>query len=83
MCRKPKLGMYEQAVKDFDIDISNSWAIGDKIRDCAICERTGCKGFLVANNEKIEIINAVRCGDIERVDYAENLLGAAKKIVED
>lgn len=82
-CRKPKLGMYEQAIKDFDIDISNSWVVGDKIRDCSICEKTGCKGFLVANNENQEIIKTVRCGQMERIKYAENLLVAAKRIVEE
>ena len=39
-CRKPKLGMYEVAVKELDIDLNQSWAIGDKIRDLAICEKT-------------------------------------------
>lgn len=82
-CRKPKLAMYEQAINDFDIDLNKSWAIGDKIRDCAICERFDCRGILIASNEKNGIINAVKCGEIERVEYADNLLIAAKMIVED
>ena len=36
-CRKPKLGMYRQAVTDYNIELEQSYAIGDKIRDCAIC----------------------------------------------
>lgn len=39
-CRKPKTGPFGQAVEDFDIDLSRSFAIGDKIRDLAICEKT-------------------------------------------
>lgn len=82
-CRKPKLGMYEQAIREFDIDINKSWAIGDKIRDCAICEKTKCRGILVANNEKKEIIDSVKCGKIKGVSYEENLLLAAQTVVED
>ena len=79
-CRKPKLGMYEQAIIDHDIDLSQSYAIGDKIRDCAICESTACEGYLIENNEKIEIED-VRMGKYARIFYANNLIEAAKHIV--
>lgn len=32
-CRKPNLGMIEQACRDFEIDLENSWMIGDKNLD--------------------------------------------------
>jgi D-glycero-D-manno-heptose 1,7-bisphosphate phosphatase len=32
-CRKPNIGMIEQSLNDFDIDLKNSWLIGDKISD--------------------------------------------------
>lgn len=81
-CRKPKLGMYMQAVKDFDIDLSQSFVIGDKIRDCAICKDTECRGFLIADNEKEEIIEDVKSGKYDRVSYRFSLLDCAKGIVE-
>lgn len=67
-CRKPKLGLFERAIKDFDIDLSRSYAIGDKLRDLAICGRqeslsginNGCKGFLVGNKESDDVINRVK-----------------------
>lgn len=83
VCRKPKLGMYEQAVKEFDIDISNSWAIGDKIRDLAICERTGCRGFLVEQNEKAEHINSIKNSVDKKIRYVRDLWEAANTIVEE
>ncbi len=48
-CRKPKLGMFEQAIKEYDIDINNSIAIGDKLRDLEICniKNGNTKGYLV------------------------------------
>ena len=80
-CRKPKLGMYEQAILDYNIQIGHSYAIGDKIRDCAICKSTPCKGFLIGENEKTEIIADVKAGKIARVGYAKNLAEAARMIV--
>lgn len=81
-CRKPKPGMYLKAVEDYDIDLSKSYVIGDKIRDCAICKDTECRGFLIADNEKAEIINDVQDGKYERVSYELSLFDCAKRIVE-
>jgi D-glycero-D-manno-heptose 1,7-bisphosphate phosphatase len=82
-CRKPKLGMYEQAIKEWHIDVTQSYAIGDKIRDCTICKEGGCRGYLIADNEKEEIISEVKAGAVSGVNYAGNLLEAAKAIVND
>lgn len=80
-CRKPALGLYEQAIKEFDIDISKSYAIGDKIRDCTICEKSKCKGFLIGRNENAEIIDAVKNGVYRNIGYEIDLLSCAKQIV--
>lgn len=79
-CRKPKLGMYKKAIKDYDIDLSQSFAIGDKIRDCAICTHSDCKGFLVGNNENRNIISEVQLGKRKNIRYAENLLECVRQI---
>lgn len=79
-CRKPKLGLYKNAINDFDIDISLSYAIGDKIRDCAICETSDCKGFLIGNNEEENIIANVKNNKYKNIKYADSLLDAAKLI---
>lgn len=50
-CRKPKLGMYYKAIEEFNIDLSKSWAIGDKERDCEICNVSECKGILLSSQE--------------------------------
>jgi D-glycero-D-manno-heptose 1,7-bisphosphate phosphatase len=79
-CRKPKLGMYEQAVTDHNISMARSYAIGDKIRDCAICESTPCRGYLVADSEKEAVIEAVKQGQYPRVVYAADLKECAELI---
>lgn len=80
-CRKPKLGLYNQAIKEYDLDLSQCYAIGDKIRDCAICEATDCKGFLVGNNESLNIISKVQEGHVPNVKYSESLVDSAKSII--
>lgn len=80
-CRKPKLGMFQQAIKDLNIDIDQSFAIGDKIRDCAICCSTKCKGFLIGNNEKFEIVSSVKKGEYHNIQYADDLLDASRSIL--
>lgn len=80
-CRKPKLGMYNQAIKEWKIDLQASYVIGDKIRDCAICEKTLCRGFLVGENEKEQVRKNVMNGEYERIKYSKNLLSCAKIIV--
>lgn len=79
-CRKPKLGLFERAIREHDIDLSSSFAVGDKIRDCSICEHSQCRGFLIGENEQKDIIDRVKKGEVKRVKYGFDLLGAAEMI---
>lgn len=51
-CRKPGTALFYRAAKDYDIDFSQSIAIGDKERDLAICKETHTKGLLLINGWK-------------------------------
>ncbi|HCA19874.1 MAG TPA: D,D-heptose 1,7-bisphosphate phosphatase [Treponema sp.] len=42
-CRKPSTGLIEQAAKDFNIDVSNSFMIGDSEQDAECGRKAGCK----------------------------------------
>ena len=81
-CRKPALGMFRKAITEFDIDVGKSYAIGDKIRDCSLCNETDCKGFLVGNNEKPEVINSAKNGIYRNINYAFDLSVCADIILE-
>lgn len=48
-CRKPKSEMIVQAAKDFDIDLSLSFMIGDGINDVIAGYKAGCKTIFVIN----------------------------------
>lgn len=82
-CRKPALGLYERAIKELNIEVEQSFAIGDKIRDCYICEKTNCRGYLIGTNEKAEIIESVKRCEYKNIEYADNLFLAARMIVEE
>lgn len=46
-CRKPKPGMLLRAAKDFNIDLENSWMVGDDERDIKAGKAAGCRTALL------------------------------------
>lgn len=46
-CRKPKLGMLLKAAEDFNIDLSQSFMIGDSESDIKAGRAVGCKTVLI------------------------------------
>ena len=55
-CRKPEAGLLEKAIKDFDIDIDESFIIGDRMLDMEAGHKVGIKTVLVPENkEKVAI----------------------------
>lgn len=46
-CRKPKPGMLLKAAKDFNIDLSQSYMVGDSENDIKAGMAAGCKSILV------------------------------------
>lgn len=50
-CRKPKAGLLLQAAKDFNIDLSQSWMIGDSENDVLSGKNAGCKTALIGETD--------------------------------
>ncbi len=78
-CRKPSLGMIEDACRDFAIDLSNSWMIGDKAIDIELAEYAGIKSIMVTTGY----------GQLDKLSLksrpdavVDDLLLAAKHIIE-
>ncbi len=46
-CRKPKPGMLQEAAQDFNIDLSQSWIVGDGENDIRAGKAAGCRTALV------------------------------------
>ena len=77
-CRKPSLGMIESAMKEFAIDLPNSWMIGDKNIDVETGQNAGTRTAMVltgygrAHSSQIESKPDV---------LAEDLLDAVREVV--
>jgi D-glycero-D-manno-heptose 1,7-bisphosphate phosphatase len=52
-CRKPGTLLFEQAIKTYNIDVHNSYMIGDSKRDIEAAHKVGVKGILISKNESI------------------------------
>jgi rfaE bifunctional protein nucleotidyltransferase chain/domain len=72
-CRKPKIGMFLEAKKDFGLDLNRCFYVGDKTSDIEAGRRAGCKTILVKTGHKGED------GEFDAAPafVAENFLDAA------
>lgn len=69
-CRKPKTGMFLQAQKDFNIDLSKSWMIGDSETDMMAGKTAGCKTILINNNSlKTDFADYVCLNLLEAINF--------------
>lgn len=63
LSRKPGTLMFERAIARFDIDVTQSWMIGDKARDLIPAKKMGLKTIQVGGN-KDEAADFV-CADLQ------------------
>jgi D-glycero-D-manno-heptose 1,7-bisphosphate phosphatase len=47
-CRKPETGLFERAVREFDIDAGRSYAVGDRLRDILPGRKLGMRTALLS-----------------------------------
>ena len=52
--RKPNSGMLEKAVARFNLDVSQCWIVGDRLRDMQAGAAVGVRGVLVGEQENAE-----------------------------
>jgi len=81
-CRKPKPGLIQRAVADFEIDQNQSWMIGDRYSDIELARNAGVKSaFLLSGYGRGEW-EYQRDSWMHQPDIvAENLLEAVQQIV--
>lgn len=61
-CRKPETGLFLKAIDEFDIDIKNSWAIGDNERDVLPAISLGMNAAIInSENKKLENVSSFLC----------------------
>lgn len=83
-CRKPKPGMILKAREDFDIDLSRSYMVGDKISDVEFGQKLGLKSVMVMTGYGIGEYEHQHQDWKTAPDFmADDLLGAVKWIIDD
>lgn len=79
-CRKPKVGLYEEAIKDYDLDIGNSYVIGDRMRDLKVCEKYPFNGILF--DPYLEVTNQDDAGKKDDIKTVYEIFHSWKEIAD-
>lgn len=53
LCRKPGSLLFEKAIAIYNVDVENSYMIGDSLRDIEAAEKVGVKGIKVEGNKNL------------------------------
>jgi len=75
-CRKPKSGMLLKATKDHNIDLAQSWMIGDGITDIKAGQTAGCKTIFIGRM-KCDLCKLMEDEQVKPNYIAPNLFKAA------
>ena len=81
-CRKPLPGMILQASKDYDLDLRQSWMIGDRISDIIAGKSVGCKTVLIKSEKNYEKIEGVEYDLNTEPDFKAGDLFEAAALIE-
>ncbi|MCE1245518.1 MAG: HAD family hydrolase [Firmicutes bacterium] len=79
-CRKPEPGMFIQAMKEHNIDPTQSFATGDRLRDLLPAMNLGCRGILVRTGygkNELNEIEAMKSKKMPVPEVCGNLKEAA------
>jgi D-glycero-D-manno-heptose 1,7-bisphosphate phosphatase len=79
-CRKPKDGMVRLAQREFRIDMSRSFVVGDQQADLGLAQSIGVPGYLVLTGFGQETRSALSPGLADNF-IADNLLDAVRRHV--
>ena len=80
--RKPQPGMLLLAAKELDIDLSQSWMVGDSARDIEAGQRAGCKTIRVRSRAEHHATPGLTDDEDVQADYTvRNLVDAARVVL--
>lgn len=77
--RKPGIGMYEKACREFNLDSKNCWMIGDRYSDMKFAAKAGIKSILVLTGDgKNDYLNRIKNNNEISPDFiVQDILAAA------
>jgi D-glycero-D-manno-heptose 1,7-bisphosphate phosphatase len=80
-CRKPKTKFIDEIIGEYDIDIKNSWMIGDHPSDIQFGLNAGCQTFFLTTGHGDSHVNELVDLGINPTRIAGNFLDMAKEIL--
>ena len=82
-CRKPGTGLIDQASRDLDIDVKQSYVVGDKWSDVELGQRAGAHSILVRTGYGADEEGNIRPDYLKEPDFiAHTINEAAEWIIE-
>lgn len=84
-CRKPRTGMVDAAAKMFNLDLKNSYVIGDHVNDFLLAKNMGGKGVFVLTGHGKEELQKITEEKVKaRPDkISKNFTDAVKWVISD
>src|SRR5688500_2790456 len=83
-CRKPKPGLIRRAAEEFDIDLGESWMVGDRYSDIELAHNAGVNSaFVMSRYGRGEWEHQRQSWNLQPDLTANHLLEAVKKIIEE
>lgn len=83
-CRKPHSGMFEEALRRYDVDLGRSYMVGDKVLDVQAANRVGAKGVLVVTGPlSQQAVQANRSGEVKAHCVVNGIKEAVDWILQD
>jgi D-glycero-D-manno-heptose 1,7-bisphosphate phosphatase len=78
-CRKPKPGMLLRAARELNIDLNQSWMVGDRWRDVDCGHTAGCKTIFIDRGYAEELKQQPDFSVTNLLEAAEIILSSAQK----
>ncbi|RYM05098.1 HAD family hydrolase [Sporolactobacillus sp. THM7-7] len=85
-CRKPQTKLLEEAAKEYQLDLSQCYVVGDRLTDMLVAERAGLKKVLVRTGWGEKSLYGYHEEKLKRIKInfiADDVLKAAEWIVRD
>ena len=80
-CKKPKLKFMTEIIDGWDVDIKNSWVIGDHPSDILFGINAGSKTVYLTTGHGMNHIHELKDQGIKPIMIKSNFLNTAKKII--
>ena len=83
-CRKPKIGLMKQAAQELNLDLEQSYVVGDRFKDVEMARNAGAKAILVLTGYGKGELEFLGLGGKVQADFvAEDLAEAVEWILSD